>query len=146
MHVVHLPRPYSSFHFPIRLLPVSFARHYLRSPLLMETTSPNPPWRGRGRGRARGRSFFRRGAAMTARARLAPATPSTSTLSSSTPIESPIVTPPSTENTALSNVRFADFVARGRLSSDLLEKLLPFEYCTEVQAATFDTILDGKDV
>lgn len=83
---------------------------------------------------------------MAARARSSPATPSPSISGPSDPTDGPVILPPSTENTTLSNVRFADFVASGRLSSDLLEKILPFDRCTEVQAATFDTILDGKDV
>jgi superfamily II DNA/RNA helicase len=83
---------------------------------------------------------------MAARARTAPVAPSSPVLSLSKPTVDPGILPSSTQNTALSNVRFADFVARGRLSADLLEKLLPFDRCTEVQAATFDTILDGNDV
>jgi ATP-dependent RNA helicase MSS116, mitochondrial len=60
-------------------------------------------------------------------------------------MNTPGIIPSVTENTALSNVRFADFVARGRLSADL-ERLIPFDRCTEVQAATFDVISDGRDV
>ena len=133
-----------------RRFSLAFPRHSLLSPLFMQTTPPNPSGRGSGRGRGRGRSrsrpFFRRGAAIAARARPSPETPRPPTLGSSEPTDSPMVIPPSTENTTLSNVRFADFVARGRLSPDLLEKLLPFDRCTEVQAATFDAILEGKDV
>ena len=114
----------------------------------MQTSIPQPLGRGngRGRGRGRGRSFFRRGAAMAARMRTAPAASLPPVPGPSEPTNSPEVVHSSTQNTTLSNVHFADFVARGRLSADLLEKLSPFDRCTEVQAATFDTILDGNDV
>jgi len=131
-----------------RVLPVPLARHYISSPFLMQTTPQNPPGRGsgRGRGRGRGRGFFRRGAATAARTRPARAAPSPPIIDSPMPANGPEIVPSSTENTALSNVRFADFVARGRLSVDLAERILPFDFCTEVQAATFDNILDGRDV
>ncbi len=116
----------------------------------MQNNPPNPlergSSRGRGRGRSRSRPYFRRGATTAARTRTAPATPFPPVLDPSNPTNSPEIIPESTQNTNLSNVRFADFVARGRLSADLVEKLPPFDRCTEVQAATFDTILDGNDV
>ena len=114
----------------------------------MQNNPPNPLGRGssRGRGRGRGRPFFRRGATTAARTRTPPATPLAPVSGPSKPTNSPEIIPQSTENTNLSNVRFADFVTRGRLSADLVEKLPPFDRCTEVQAATFDTILDGNDV
>jgi len=124
------------------LLPALFVRHYTLSPLVMQSTPRNPL----GRGRGRGRRFFRRGAATAARTRTAPATPPSPMLGPSMPTDGPEVTPSPTQNTALSNVRFADFVARKKLSADLGERLRPFDRCTEVQAATFETILDGSDV
>ena len=131
-----------------RLIPASFARYSTASSLVMQNNPPNPPGRGsrRGHGRGRGRSFFRRGASTAARTRTAPAAPLPPVPGPSEPINGPGLIPSSTQNTTLSNIRFADFVARGRLSVDLLEKLSPFDRCTEVQAATFDTILDGNDV
>jgi hypothetical protein len=83
---------------------------------------------------------------MAARTRTAHVAPSSPMLGPPEPTKGPEVIPPSTRNTALSDVRFADFLARGRLSDDLVAKLLPFYRCTEVQVATLDTILDGRDV
>lgn len=127
-----------------RLLSASFARHYRTSPLVRQTTilkTLRP-----GNGRDHGRGPFRRGAAIAARTHKTPATPSSPVLGSPKSTNSLEITPSSTQSTTRSNVRFEDFVARGRLSADLLERLLPFDYCTKVQAATFDTILDGNDV
>ena len=127
-----------------RLLSASFARHYRTSSLLRQTTIPKTLRLGNGRGHGRGP--FRRGAAIAARTHTTPATSSSPVLGSLKSTNDPEIIPSSTQSTTLSNVRFEDFVACGRLSSDLLERLLPFDYCTRVQAATFDTILDGNDV
>ena len=44
-----------------------------------------------------------------------------------------------------STVRFRDFFARGKISSQVLQGI-PFEFCTHVQAETMDVVLDGVDV
>ncbi|KAF8487600.1 P-loop containing nucleoside triphosphate hydrolase protein [Gautieria morchelliformis] len=44
-----------------------------------------------------------------------------------------------------SSVRFRDFAARGQISDQVL-KGIPFEFCTLVQAATLDVVLQGTDV
>jgi hypothetical protein len=54
-------------------------------------------------------------------------------------------TPRASSPVGISQTRFLDFVNRGRISSTLLANN-PYEFCTEVQAATMDTILDGVDV
>lgn len=54
-------------------------------------------------------------------------------------------TPRASSPMGISQTRFSDFVNRGRISSTLLTNN-PYEFCTEVQAATMDTILDGVDV
>lgn len=49
------------------------------------------------------------------------------------------------DNTHISTTRFADLHARGFISKQVLDNI-PFEFCTEVQAATLETILTGVDV
>jgi hypothetical protein len=51
---------------------------------------------------------------------------------------------PSPETKKLSDVTFRSFTEHG-LSEEML-KLIPYEFCSEVQAATLEPILKGKDV
>ena len=44
-----------------------------------------------------------------------------------------------------SQVKFSDLVASGKIAKELMAGI-PFEYCSEVQAATVDPILAGQDV
>lgn len=54
----------------------------------------------------------------------------------------PIASGAQTPNKALTTTKFADFP---QLTPELVASL-PFEYCTEVQAATLPAILEGHDV
>lgn len=103
--------------------------------------------RGRGGGGARGRGGGRggfRGAkpapAPVVQLQTAPNSGTSTPLTSgmSTPVASGAQTP----NKALTNTKFGDFA---QLTPELVATL-PFEYCTEVQAATLPAILDGHDV
>jgi hypothetical protein len=51
--------------------------------------------------------------------------------------------PPLASN--FSAVRFSDFAQRGQISAHVLRGI-PFEFCTHVQAATLDVVLQGTDV
>ena len=44
-----------------------------------------------------------------------------------------------------SGIRFKDFQGRGLISQETVD-ILPFEYCTQVQAETLGPILEGHDM
>jgi hypothetical protein len=58
-------------------------------------------------------------------------------------IPSPIPGPSSLSH--LSSTRFLDFYDKGQMSKQMLDAI-PFEHCTEVQAATLGACLSGSDV
>lgn len=97
----------------------------------------------RGRGGGRGRGGF--GGPKPQAAQVAQLQPQLDS-GASTPLPSGMTTPiasgTQTPNKALTTVKFADFP---QLTRELVSTL-PFEYCTEVQAATLPAILDGHDV
>ena len=61
------------------------------------------------------------------------------------PIPLIVARPVSPGRANTSTTRFAEFHERGFISTTLFDNI-PFEYCTEVQAATMETILGGVDV
>ncbi|KIJ31744.1 hypothetical protein M422DRAFT_185519 [Sphaerobolus stellatus SS14] len=61
-----------------------------------------------------------------------------------TQVRRPSLPPAPAHPPHMSNVRFADYAAKG-LNATLAHSI-PFEYCTPIQAATLDAILTGEDV
>ena len=112
---------------------------------LMSTPRPRPP---------RTRHPRRRASAATAAAapytKPATAPPTdTHTFSSSSTTPMLMTRPTTPSPTAMasnfSTVRFRDFAQRGQISDHVLRGI-PFEFCTHVQAATLDVVLQGTDV
>ncbi|KLT41911.1 DEAD-domain-containing protein [Cutaneotrichosporon oleaginosum] len=89
-------------------------------------------------GRGRGRGFGGSGPRLQKRKAEADATPGDRTPA----FPSGVMTPVSTVAQATTETRFADFKG---ISPQLLAKI-PFEFCTEVQAATLPAIIANRDV
>lgn len=108
-------------------------------PAMSSTGGPSRNTHRRRRGGG-GAPALARGAATAAATAAAPAR--------APPVQQNLVVPaalPPKANDNLSTTRFAEFYQRRLISKNLLDNI-PFEFCTEVQAATMDTILSGVDV